>query len=108
MSNSFSTTFSNLWNCLPRSINSISNVPINTFKAQLDKFLDLIPDDPRPSASGDHTDVITGRLSNSIWHMTQIPSIKTKIAKFEKDWWLACANRGGPREVIPHPRVKNH
>ena len=42
-STSFSLTASNLWNCLPRCINSITNVPVNTFKLHLDKFLKLIP-----------------------------------------------------------------
>ena len=102
-SNCFKTTASNLWNCLPRCINSISNVPVSTFKAHLDKFLDLIPDDPRPSASGHYTDFNTGRLSNSLWHMIQIHSIKSEISKFEKDWWLSCVNRGGPRRGNPPP-----
>ena len=102
-SNSFSLTSSNLWNCLPRSINSISKAPVTSFKTRLDKFLDIIPDDPRPSASGQFTDNNTGRLSNSLWHMCQNNQIKSRISKFEKDWLLSCANRGGPRRGNPPP-----
>ena len=102
-SSSFSLTASNLWNCLPRCINSITNVPVSTFKLHLDKFLKLIPDEPRASSNGLYTDTNTGRLSNSIWHMSQITSIKNKISKFEKDWSLSCARRGGPRRGNPPP-----
>ena len=100
---SFSSTASDLWNCLPRCINSLSNVPVNTFKAHLDKFLDLFPDDPRCSASGQYTDINTGRISNSIWHMCKLSDIQLKIAEFEKDWSSSRANRGGPRRGNPPP-----
>ena len=81
---SFALTASNLWNCLPPNINSISNRPVPSFKNQLDKFLALFPDEPRCSASGLFTDPNTGRLSNSIWHMRYNPHIRSKITNFNK------------------------
>ena len=81
---SFALTASNLWNCLPPNISCIKNCTIPSFKNKLDKFLDLFPDNPRCSATGLFTDPNTGRLSNSIWHMRQHPSIIDKINKFNK------------------------
>ena len=100
---SFSLTASNLWNCLPRCINSISNVPVDTFKIHLDKFLKIFPDIPRCSSNGLYYDNITGRSSNSLWHMSRIPSIKSKIIVFERDWGMSCASKGGPRRGNPPP-----
>ena len=100
---SFSLTGSNLWNCLPRCINTISNVSVETFKTHLDKFLNVFPDTPRCVSNGQYYDSITGRSSNSIWHMSQLPSIKQKIQAFERDWALSCVSKGGPRRGNPPP-----
>ena len=100
---SFSLNASNLWNCLPRCINSISNVSVGTFKSHLDKFLKIFPDMPRCASDGQYYDSITGRLSNSIWHMSQNPRIKQKIQEFERDWVVSCVSKGGPRRGNPPP-----
>ena len=100
---SFALTGSNLWNCLPRCINSISNVSIDTFKSHLDRFLNIFPDTPRCVSNGLHYDPDTGRLSNSIWHMSKFPVIKYKIQKFERDWGKSCVSKGGPRRGNPPP-----
>ncbi|MEL7079429.1 MAG: reverse transcriptase family protein, partial [Cyanobacteria bacterium J06582_2] len=44
---SFALSASNLWNCLPPKITTITNVTVLNFKKQLDKFLDLFPNEPR-------------------------------------------------------------
>ena len=100
---SFSLTASNLWNCLPRCINSISNVPVETFKTHLDKFLNIFPDIPRCASDGLYYDSNTGRSSNSIWHMSKLPSIKEKILEFERDWAVSRVKKGGPRRGNPSP-----
>ena len=100
---SFSHSSSNLWNCLPRCINSISNVPVETFKTHLDKFLKIFPDSPRCASEGLFYDSNTGRLSNSIWHMSQNLEIKHKIQAFERDWAISCVSKGGPRRGNPPP-----
>ena len=79
---SFALTASNLWNCLPPSISLTTNISVNSFKRQLDKFLALFPDEPRCCASGQFTDPNTGRTSNSIWHMRYNTIIKEKFRKF--------------------------
>ena len=76
---SFALTASNLWNCLPPWLRSISNCSVDKFKYLLDQFLNIFPDDPRCSASGLFTDQNTGRLSNSIWHLRFHNSIKSNI-----------------------------
>ena len=100
---SFSLSASNLWNCLPRCINSISNVPVETFKTHLDKFLNIFPDTPRCVSNGQYYDSITGRSSNSIWHMSQHSNIKQMIQSFERDWAMSCVSKGGPRRGNPPP-----
>ena len=81
-SSSFALTASDLWNCLPPCISSISNHPLNGFKHKLDKFLDSIPDEPRGSASGLYQDPNTGRISNSIFHLVHNDNVKKNIKKF--------------------------
>ncbi|MEL7079430.1 MAG: reverse transcriptase family protein [Cyanobacteria bacterium J06582_2] len=79
---SFALTASNLWNCLPPKISNITNITVLKFKKQLDKFLNLFPDEPRCSASGLHCDPNTGRISNSIVHMRYNNNISDKIKNF--------------------------
>ena len=81
---SFALTASRLWNCLPPNISAISNLKVSSFKKQLDKFLDLFPEEPRCSASGNFTDPNTGRNSNSIFHMRYHPTIVNKINEFKR------------------------
>ena len=76
---SFALTARDLWNCFPPWLSSISNLSVTKFKTQLDKFLDIFPDEPRCSASGRFTDINTSRTSNSIFHMRYNPSIPPKI-----------------------------
>ena len=82
---SFALTASNLWNCLPPCISSISNKSVNQFKSRLDLFLDLFPDEPRCSASGVFSDPNTGRISNSLWHMKSHPVIQSDIRDFNSN-----------------------
>ena len=100
---SFALTGSNLWNCLPRCINSITKVSVDTFKSHLDKFLKIFPDTPRCVSNGQYFDPNTGRLSNSLWHMSKFPNIKHQIQKFERDWDTSCVSKGGPRRGNPPP-----
>ena len=81
---SFALTATNLWNCLPPSLSLISNKSVDYFKKQLDKFLDIFPDEPRCSASGQYYDPNTGRTTNSIWHLQSDPSIKMEINAYSK------------------------
>ena len=83
-SSSFALTASNLWNCLPSCISSIKNQPLHLFKHNLDKFLDILPDEPRCSASGIYQDPNTGRNSNSIWHLVTNTTVKLNIIRFNK------------------------
>ena len=101
---SFALTATNLWNCLPQNINSISNTPIPSFKKQLDQFLDLFPDDPRCSATGLFSDPNTGRHSNSIWHMQHNQHIRTSINNYARNVARSQSHtREGLIGVIPHP-----
>ena len=100
---SFALTASNLWNCLPPNISSINKCTVPNFKNQLDKFLDLFPDEPRCSASGHFTDPNTGRLSNSIWHMRYHPSIIGEINHFSKRLDIFSVLQGGPLRGNPPP-----
>ncbi|MEL7079382.1 MAG: reverse transcriptase family protein [Cyanobacteria bacterium J06582_2] len=102
-SSSFALTATNLWNCLHPEISSISNVPVPSFKKQLDKFLDLFPDEPRCSASGRFSDPNTGRTSNSIWHMRFSQYIRLDIRNFSRGVDSQSIAREGLNEVIPHP-----
>ena len=79
---SFALSSSNLWNCLPLSISSITNQPLHAFKRKLDMFLDVLPDEPRCNASGQFNDPNTGRNSNSIWHLTSNPVVRSNIISF--------------------------
>ena len=102
--NSFALTACNLWNCLPTNLSKITNYPVDRFKHYLDLFLDLFPDEPRCCASGEYYDPNTGRLSNSILHMKNHNSIKSKIASFQKKQVCDRNIAGeGLNEVIPHP-----
>ena len=100
---SFAQTASDLWNCLPRCISSLSNISVNKFKGHLDHFLDLFPDEPRCSAPGLFIDLNTGRNSNSIWHLKYIPNINRSINNFNKGWNHRFITGEGLDEVIPHP-----
>ena len=82
---SFALTASNLWNCLPPAISLVSGKSVNFFKSQLDKFLDLFPDEPRCSASGLFSDPNTGRISNSIWHMRTNSSLQVDIRNLNRN-----------------------
>ena len=81
---SFALTASDLWNCLPPCISSIANQPLHLFKHNLDKFLDILPDDPRCSASGLYQDPNTGRYTNSILHLVKNNTVKHDINTFNK------------------------
>ena len=83
---SFALTACNLWNCLPSSISTITNCSVDKFKAHVDKFLAIFPDEPRCNATGIYTDPNTGRVSNSIWHMRYNPQIANAVNKFNKNW----------------------
>ena len=101
---SFALTASRLWNCLPTCISNISKHPVHTFKSKLDKFLDLLPDEPRCDASGQYNDPNTGRNSNSIWHLVTNPRVKSNIRAFDKLNFLNSSHIGeGLIEAIPHP-----
>ena len=100
---SFAQTASDLWNSLPPCISSISNMPVNKFKSCLDKFLALLPDEPRCSAPETMIDLNTGRKSNSIWHLKHLPDIKSSIINFNKGWNCHSSCRGGPRRGNPPP-----
>ena len=63
-------------------ITTITNVTVLKFKKQLDKFLDLFPDEPRCSATGQYNDPNTGRISNSIVNMRYNSNISLKIKNF--------------------------
>ena len=83
---SFALTATKLWNCLPPCISSIANQPLHVFKQKLDKFLDILPDEPRCDASGLYQDLSTGRISNSIWHLVKISDLQRNINTFNKDF----------------------
>ena len=102
-SSSFALTASNLWNCLPPNISSISNIPVLSFKRRLDQFLDLFPDEPRCSASGQFSDPNTGRISNSLWHMRHNQLLRSNINNFYRIDSSQILSREGLDEVILHP-----
>ena len=82
---SFAFSAPKLWNCLPRSLSLMTGKSVDFFKAHLDNFLDLFPDEPRVSASGLYSDPNTGRISNSIWHMRYHSSLSANISNFNKN-----------------------
>ena len=96
---SFAQTASNLWNCLPPCISSISGKSVTQFKSQLDKFLDLFPDEPRCSSPVEYYDENTGRLSNSIRHLKSLETIKSSIVNFDRrmDYVDSLQGRASPR-----------
>ena len=100
---SFAQTASDLWNCLPYYITSLSHISIDKFKGRLDKFLNLFPDEPRCSAPEQFIDLNTGRKSNSIWHLKHLPDIKQSIKNFNNGWNRSSITGEGLDEVIPHP-----
>ena len=100
---SFALTASNLWNCLPPCLSTLSNCTVDYFKRQLDKFLNFIPDEPRCSSTGLYTDPNTGRFSNSIWHLRYHDSVKNNVKKFERLAFTRSFAGEGLTEVIPHP-----
>ena len=76
--NSFQVHGPKLFNSLPIQVRNISKCTVEEFKAQLDKVLEKVPDEP--SLSGGYTprasDQFTGQPSNSIIH--QIRGIEFK------------------------------
>ena len=66
--NSFHIHRPKVFNCLPNELRSMKNCSVDEFKSELDKILQLIPDEPNvnglytPSAC----DMFTGKPSNSI------------------------------------------
>ena len=100
---SFALTASNLWNCLPPCLSTITNQPVHVFKNKLDKFLDILLDEPRCNASGQFHDPITGRNSNSIWHLVSNPGVRSDILAFNNLHKNRIHLGEGLGEVIPHP-----
>ena len=100
---SFALTATNLWNCLPPGLSLISNKSVDYFKNQLDKFLDIFPDESRCSASGQFSDPNTGRTTNSIWHLQSDPSIRMEINTYSRRLKYAKSMQGGPHRGNPPP-----
>lgn len=101
---SFALTASDLWNCLPSCISTITKEPVHIFKRKLDKFLDIIPDEPRCNASGQYSDPNTGRNSNSIYHLITNRNIRLTINAFNNQNFRNFSHiREGLSEVILHP-----
>ena len=99
---SFAQTSSDLWNCLPSSISSITQEPVHIFKRKLDKFLDILPDEPRCNASGQYNDPNTGRNSNSICHLITNQYVRSDINTFNNCNFNHM--REGLSEAILHPQ----
>ena len=81
-SSSFALTASDLWNCLPSCISTITKEPVHIFKRRLDNFLDILPDEPRCNASGQFNDPNIGRNSNSICHLVTNCNVRSNINAF--------------------------
>ena len=88
-SSSFALTASDLWNCLPPCISTISNYPVHVFKSKLDELLDVLPEEPRCNASGQYSDPNTGRNSNSIYHLITNPHVRSRINTFNNSFFLS-------------------
>ena len=98
---SFAETASNLWNKLPSCITNISNKKVDYFKRKLDSLLDIVPDEPRFSATGRFRDH-ANRITNSIKHILSDIEIRAKVMDFNRQQQEpSVPNRGGPQRGDP-------